>query len=182
MIASDNAVLELIFNPELQGQGFSSLETDTQEKDKYATDIDPKVLQELKQTEQEAIELANNGKLKDALNALNTCISREPAYAPAYNNRAQVNRLLKDNDAALKDLDSAIEKANGQNWILRQAYTQRAILKKQMGDKDGSLEDFQLGAKHGSPIAREIAVSENPYAKMCNQAVMEVMSREFNIQ
>ncbi|KAG2227146.1 hypothetical protein INT45_003876 [Circinella minor] len=180
MIASDNAILELIFNPELQGQGLPT--PDTQEKDTYATDINPEALKELKQIEQQAIEHANNGQLKDALNILNTCISREPTYAPAYNNRAQVYRLLKDNEAALKDLNSAVEKANGQNWILRQAYTQRAILKKQMGDKDGSLEDFQLGAKHGSPIAREIAVSENPYAKMCNQAVMEVMSREFNFQ
>ncbi|KAI9491338.1 tetratricopeptide repeat protein 36-like protein [Zychaea mexicana] len=180
MIASDNAVLELIFNPELQGQGFPP--PDTQDKDAYASSIDPELLKELKQLEHEGIEHANNGKVQDALNSLDACISREPAYAAAYNNRAQVHRLMKNNEAAMKDLDSAIEKANDQNWILRQAYTQRAILKKQMGDKDGSLDDFQLGAKHGSPIAREIVVSENPYAKMCNQAVMEVMGREFNIQ
>ncbi|KAI8143852.1 hypothetical protein BJV82DRAFT_609645 [Fennellomyces sp. T-0311] len=181
MLVTDNAVLELIFNPELQGQGFPPPQ-DTQETDTYENHIDSKLLDELKQKEREGIEHANKGDLQAALASLNSCISREPNYAPAYNNRAQVHRLMKNNESALKDLNSAIDKAKGHNWILRQAYTQRAILKKQMGDKEGSLADFQLGAKHGSPIAREIAVSENPYAKMCNQAMMEVMSREFNIQ
>lgn len=37
-----------------------------------------------------------------------------------------------------------------------------------------------IGAKLGNPIARNIAVGENPYAKMCNQIMMEVMGREMN--
>jgi len=35
-----------------------------------------------------------------------------------------------------------------------------------------------VGAKLGNPVARNVAVAENPYAKMCNQVMMEVMNRE----
>jgi hypothetical protein len=41
-----------------------------------------------------------------------------------------------------------------------------------------SREDFEMGAKLGNPVARNIAVKENPYAKMCNQVMMEVMKGE----
>jgi hypothetical protein len=37
-----------------------------------------------------------------------------------------------------------------------------------------------VGAKLGNPFAKNIAVGENPYAKMCNQIMMEVMGREMN--
>jgi hypothetical protein len=82
-------------------------------------------------------------------------------------------------DKALKDLDCVINDiGEGQPKILRQAYTQRAIIKRQQGDLVASRKDFELGAKLGNPVARNIAVSENPYAKMCNQVMMEVMNRE----
>jgi hypothetical protein len=87
---------------------------------------------------------------------------------------------MQDNlDAALKDLDLVIDDiGQGQPKILKQAYTQRAIIRKQQGDITGSRQDFEMGAKLGNPIAKNFAVSENPYAKMCNQVMMEVMNRE----
>lgn len=89
---------------------------------------------------------------------------------------------MKDNlDGALKDLDYVINDiGEGQPKVLRQAYTQRAIVKRQQGDLVGSRKDFEMGAKLGNPIARNFAVNENPYAKMCNQVMMEVMNRERN--
>lgn len=82
-------------------------------------------------------------------------------------------------EGALKDLDYVIEDiGEGQPKILKQAYTQRAIIRKQTGDLEGSRKDFSVGAKLGNPIARSIAVSENPYAKMCNQVMMQVMNQE----
>lgn len=82
-------------------------------------------------------------------------------------------------DKALQDLDHVISDiGEGQPKILRQAYTQRAIIKRQQGDLIGSRKDFEVGAKLGNPIARNVAVAENPYAKMCNQVMMEVMNRE----
>jgi hypothetical protein len=87
---------------------------------------------------------------------------------------------MRDNlEAAIKDLNYVIEDiGQGQPKILRQAYTQRAIIKRQQGDLISSRKDFELGAKLGNPIARNFAVNENPYAKMCNQVMMEVMNRE----
>ena len=82
-------------------------------------------------------------------------------------------------DEALKDLDLVIEDLGiGQPKVLNQAYTQRAIIKRQQGDAEGSRLDFEMGAKLGNPVARNIAVKENPYAKMCNSVMMEVMNRE----
>lgn len=37
-----------------------------------------------------------------------------------------------------------------------------------------------LGAKFGNPIAKTISVNENPFAKMCNQIMLEVMGRQMN--
>lgn len=87
---------------------------------------------------------------------------------------------MRDNlDAAIKDLDYVIDDiGQGQPKILRQAYTQRAIIKRQQGDLIGSRKDFEMGAKLGNPVARNFAVNENPYAKMCNQVMMEVLNRE----
>lgn len=88
-------------------------------------------------------------------------------------------RTKNELDKALKDLDYVISDiGEGQPKILRQAYTQRAILKRQQGDLAGSRKDFEVGAKLGNSVARNFAVNENPYAKMCNQVMMEVMNRE----
>ncbi|CAO3624785.1 unnamed protein product [Cunninghamella echinulata] len=80
----------------------------------------------------------------------------------------------------MEDLSQVIKLGEGQPKVLRQAYTQRAILKRQQGDVIGSRADFEMGAKLGNPIAKNIAVNENPYSKLCNQIMMEVMSREVN--
>lgn len=88
---------------------------------------------------------------------------------------------MKNPELATKDLDAVIEIGKGQAAILRQAYTQRGIIKRQQGDQPGAQKDFEMGAKYGNPLARNIAISENPFAKMCNQVMMEVMSREINV-
>lgn len=93
--------------------------------------------------------------------------------------RAQLYRMQDNLEGAIKDLDYVINDiGEGQPKILRQAYTQRAIIKRQQGDINGSQKDFEMGAKLGNPIARNFAVSENPYAKMCNQVMMQVMNQE----
>ncbi|KAI7886713.1 hypothetical protein K492DRAFT_155584 [Lichtheimia hyalospora FSU 10163] len=176
---SDDAVLEFIFNPEAQGQPFSSLQQAVENKPEK--EFAPELLKELQALEKQAVGHANEGRLQEALDVLDQCITREPDYASAYNNRAQVHRLMKNNEAAMNDLDKVISTlGKGQPSILRQAYTQRAILKRSQGDSEGSRIDFEQGARFGNPIARTIAVQENPYAKMCNQMVMEMMSREMN--
>lgn len=47
----------------------------------------PELLKELQDLEKQAVNHANEGRLQDALNVLDQCITREPDYASAYNNR-----------------------------------------------------------------------------------------------
>lgn len=47
----------------------------------------PELLKELQDLEKQAVNHANEGRLQDALDVLNQCITREPDYASAYNNR-----------------------------------------------------------------------------------------------
>ncbi|CAO3644910.1 unnamed protein product [Cunninghamella blakesleeana] len=175
---TDEAVLELIFNPEAQGVPFESVAQSIQNNPLKA--IEPEKLEKLQKLEKEAIELAEKEDLDGALKVLNQCIDLEPEYASAYNNRAQIHRMKNDTDKAMEDLGNVIKYGEGQPKVLRQAYTQRAILKRQEGDVIGSRADFEMGAKLGNPIAKNIAVNENPYSKLCNQIMMEVMSREMN--
>ncbi|KAI9305577.1 hypothetical protein BJ944DRAFT_200797 [Cunninghamella echinulata] len=175
---TDEAVLELIFNPEAQGVPFESVAQSVQSNP--IKEIEPEKLEKLKSMEKEAIDLAEKNELDSALKILNECIELENEYASAYNNRAQIYRLKNDTDKAMEDLSQVIKLGEGQPKVLRQAYTQRAILKRQQGDVIGSRADFEMGAKLGNPIAKNIAVNENPYSKLCNQIMMEVMSREVN--
>lgn len=91
-------------------------------------------------------------------------VKTRDAYHPCFI-RAQVHRLMKNNEAAMKDLDKVISTlGKGQPSILRQvnlslylpitnadmviiikAYTQRAILKRSQGDAEGSRIDFEQG-------------------------------------
>ncbi|CAO3587902.1 unnamed protein product [Absidia cylindrospora] len=128
--------------------------------------------------EREAVTLAEQEDTDGALAILDQCIELEKDYASAYNNRAQIYRMRDEKEKALEDLGHVIRLGEGQPKVLRQAYTQRAILRRQQGDVHGSRADFEMGAKLGNPFARNVAVGENPYAKMCNQIMMEVMGRE----
>ncbi|KAI7868954.1 hypothetical protein BDF14DRAFT_1789720 [Spinellus fusiger] len=172
---TDDAILELLFNPESQGL---SLDAISETIDSSVSPLDPTLLAQLKQMEEEAVANAEKNNTDAALSLLSECIRIEPTYASAYNNRAQVYRMMNKEDLALEDLNKVIEIAQDQPKVLRQAYTQRAILKRHQGDLQGSQQDFAKGARYGNPIARNILVQENPYAKMCNQVMMEVMRRE----
>lgn len=98
-------------------------------------------------------------------------------------NRAQVYRMNNQLEKALEDLNYVINDiGEGQPKILKQAYTQRAIVHRQLGDLVASRSDFEMGAKLGNPLARNVAINENPYAKMCNQVMMQVMNRELHKQ
>ncbi|KAG1048865.1 hypothetical protein G6F43_008774 [Rhizopus delemar] len=177
---SDDAVLEFMFNPEAQGLSLDAISNTIETKPKY--NIALELIPKLEQLEKESVQAAEKeNDLNKALDLINQCIQLEPKYASAYNNRAQIYRLLQKIDKALEDLNHVIEDVGeGQPKVLRQAYTQRAIIKRQQDDLVGSRKDFEAGAKLGNPVARNFTVNENPYAKMCNQVMMQVMSQELS--
>ncbi|OAJ40597.1 hypothetical protein BDEG_24310 [Batrachochytrium dendrobatidis JEL423] len=132
-----------------------------------ASKISDSMLMQLKQLEQDAVGLANEGDLDGAYTVLSKAVDQCPTYASAYNNRAQVLRLQEKDDAALDDLCKAIEYATPtrSQTTLKQAYTQRAIIKKKRGDVAGSEQDFAKGAQFGNEVAKGM-VKSNPYAKL----------------
>ncbi|KAK9695008.1 hypothetical protein K7432_013193 [Basidiobolus ranarum] len=169
----DRQVLDRVFNPE--GVPFSPESGDSSKGTSYTDEIPADLLAKLKASEVEAVKIAENGNLVEAIKKLSEIIDECPQYSSAYNNRAQARRLNEDTAGALEDLEKAIETANGDVSVLKQAYTQRAIVKKSNGDQEGARLDFEKGAHYGNTVARDAAVRENPYAKLCNAMVMEAM-------
>ncbi|KAI8826682.1 uncharacterized protein EV422DRAFT_6208 [Fimicolochytrium jonesii] len=169
----DEDILNVIFNP---GANPLSDGNETQQGQPAPRSFSPTLLTQLKKLEAEAVQLAEEKDVKGAIQKLDECIRLEPGYASAYNNRAQAYRLEGDVDKALADLAKAIELGEGDPVVLKQAYTQRAVIRKDKGDVNGSDSDFAQGARYGNEVAKA-AVKNNPYAKMCNQVVMEAMSK-----
>nr|KAJ3417793.1 Tetratricopeptide repeat protein 36 [Polyrhizophydium stewartii] len=133
--------------------------------------IDDRTLMQLKQLESDAVALAEQNDLAKALETLTRAVELCPTYASAYNNRAQVQRLLGNEAAAYDDLCKAIEHGSTtqSQQTLKQAYTQRAILRRKRGDEAGAEADFAKGAQYGNEIAKGM-VKNNPYAKLTHSA------------
>ncbi|KAJ1906462.1 hypothetical protein IWQ60_012077 [Tieghemiomyces parasiticus] len=158
----DTNVLDVIFG----GETFEKLSPLPEEK-----------RQDLREREREGIKLAEADKLTEAAAIFTALLAEEETYASAYNNRAQVHRLQDQYELALADLANALKYSRQDPEVLKQAYTQRAIIRKAQGDADGALRDFELGGQYGNAVAKEIAVKENPYAKLCNAMMKESMKQ-----
>ena len=85
--------------------------------------------------------------------------------------------FLAKEDNAFSDLDKAIELGHGRGKACAQAYTQRGLLKRLKGDEEGALEDFKKASSLGNNFARSMVIQMNPYAKMCNQMLSEVIGK-----
>lgn len=172
---TDEDILDAIFN-KADGIVLPTLDPN----DERHQSIDHSLLMRLQQLELDAVGMAEDNKLDAALELLTTAIRLEPTYASAYNNRAQVHRLMGNDDAAYSDLDKAIEYGEGLNGILNRAFTQRALISKSRGDADKAQQDLIMAARYGSHIAKAIVKGNNPYSKMCNAVVAEAMARLTN--
>jgi tetratricopeptide (TPR) repeat protein len=138
----------------------------------HQKEIDDNLLIQLRQLEIDAI---HKFQLKDydgAILLLNKGILMYPDYGSIYNNLAQIQRILDQNQEALGNLELAIE--HGDHNTLKQAYTQRGILRKKLG-LNGWERDFELGAQYGNVVAKE-QVKANPYAKLCNEILFTVLN------
>lgn len=63
----------------------------------------------LKQFEFEAVDAAQKEDYPKALELLDSAISMHSTYASAFNNRAQVYRILGEESKALQDIEVAIK-------------------------------------------------------------------------
>jgi len=172
---SDDSILELVFNNERQ----PTVQEHTASETPEIIEIEPQLLAQLKEIETRGVQLAEQNKLQEAIELFSEAIAKGPTYASAYNNRAQAYRILGNQANALQDLEQAIVYGREQPKIMKQAYTQRAIIRRSQGDNEGAHADFEQGAWFGNPVARALAVYENPYSRLCNATLLEVMQREY---
>ena len=108
----------------------------------------------------------------------------EDLRASLYNNKAQILRLIGDDESiieALKLLDSVIEFSfnTNNNRILRLSSAQRAWIHFRAGKTEEAFKDFELAGKLGCGESKRMAVRCNPYAAMCNQFMQEILGSTF---
>jgi tetratricopeptide (TPR) repeat protein len=195
---SDDAILDLIFHPNLDGVSLEQMEPPAPAAAPQYSSIPADTLERVRTMESEAILAAEQRKdYPAAISLLDQCIAAAPEYPSAYNNRAQARQLIvataaassgdstKDTAAlqlALADSDRAIELATGANdtAVLKQAYTQRALVRRALGQEEAALEDYREGARRGNVFAKKEAVRLNPYAALCNQYLMQAMENHWS--
>jgi len=139
-------------------------------------------------SERKAISLAETSP-EEALDILSGLIAEHPQYASAYNNRAQLRRILSHPLADIKvDLRTAIALASPsrsmdpvsdlQAKVLSNAYTQLGVVLLREGKEEEVGGVFQVGARYGGEVAKVMAVKLNPVARLCGGIVKEAMRKE----
>ncbi|XP_060574585.1 tetratricopeptide repeat protein 36 homolog [Ruditapes philippinarum] len=169
----DKDVLTRIFNPSLPYG--DNVETDVPLEE--IPEVETDEVKEAKRLEIEGVKAAESGNIDKALELLNQAVTIAPDHASSYNNRAQALRLHGDVSGALQDLNKAIELSGGHRKVACQAYTQRGIIKRLEGDDDGCKEDLRNAANLGGQFAKQLLVTMNPYAALCNQMLGEVIGK-----
>lgn len=145
---------------------------------------------ELSPVEREAAELEVlaiqavevNDDRERALELLGQAIAMAPTYPSPLNNRAQVYRLFKRpsrTEEARADLEAALAQATVEDFPLvrRQALSQRAWLHYADGSMEAAFRDFEAAAALGCTEAQRMAVRCNPYARLCNDIMQEMLNR-----
>lgn len=196
---NDAAVLGQIFDPESAAAAAATITVDPAlPRDPHIAD--PVLLQSLHTTELRAIQLAESNDLPQARALLTDLTLSHPNYASAFNNLAQVLRMLDaPPDEILTALSRAIALAGPagsavsprQANLLGQAYTQRGALLYTLFMKEpaessareklelAASKDFYEGGRYGNEVGRDMAVRTNPYARLCGAIVREALTRDY---
>lgn len=108
-----------------------------------------------KQLEIDAIKLAENGQLTEAITILNKAIKLAPHRPSLYNNRAQVYQFKGSFEDAFNDLTTAINLSDDNYRKTKcQAHCQRGLLYRKFGEDQKARDDFEVSAKIGSKFAK----------------------------
>ncbi|CAH0715779.1 unnamed protein product, partial [Brenthis ino] len=174
----DRAVLRSIFDPT------ATIANVFDEGDKFVEDEDvTEIEKQSKSLGLQGVQLAEAGKLEEALVLLNKSVEVAPERASAYNDRAQLYRLMDRVDDAMQDISRALKLTEGKKTRARAlALCQQGVLHRKLGDDDSARSSFQEAAKLGSAFAKKQVVELNPYAALCNQMLSQVMKGEKDIK
>ncbi|KAI8119889.1 hypothetical protein FF38_10847 [Lucilia cuprina] len=180
--AHDQQVLESIFNPleltsSLEAQLINPDSTEPLVDHDETLGFDGEILQKSKQLEIEAVKLAEEQKLKEALEKFKESLELTPKRASIHNNRAQALRLAGKDEAAFDDLNHALENCLNQAKSKCHALCQRGVLYRKQNKLDEARQDFEEAAKMGSKFAKQQLVEINPYAALCNQMLRQAFQQ-----
>ncbi|XP_052212049.1 tetratricopeptide repeat protein 36-like [Dreissena polymorpha] len=140
-------------------------------------EVETDEIKEAKRLELEGVKAAEAGQVDKALELFSQAITVAPEHPSSYNNRAQALRLKGDITGALTDLDKALELPKGQGKVACQAYTQRGLIKR-LQEKDKEAKCNLTQASHlGGQFAKQLLLSMNPYAALCNQMLADVIGK-----
>lgn len=115
---------------------------------------------------------------KTALSDLDYAISLLTPVTAYSKLSPQVARTLRNSHTQRAAIYLMTSKLIGTNSISLDASRREAKWSKLDFETHAS-SDFAMGARYGSEIAKGLAVSTNPTAKLCGQMVREAMKREF---
>lgn len=187
LTSKDATTLSLLFDPESSPSSNTAPISHSLPPD---PNYGPEVLPTLQSQEREAIALASSENPADALPLLDALLSSYPRYASGYNNRAQLQRILKHSVGdVVADLRKAIELSEPspggavselQARVLSLAWTQMGAVLLSQGKEDEAGRAFGEGARYGGEVAKRMAVKMNPVAKLCGAIVREAMKKEMS--
>ncbi|TMW43386.1 hypothetical protein DOY81_011534 [Sarcophaga bullata] len=179
----DQQVLESIFNPleltsSLEAQLINpDLAEPLQDNNDDELNCTAEVLKESKQLEIEAVKLAEEQKLDEALEKFSKSLELTPNKASVFNNRAQALRLAGKDEAAFEDLNQALTYSTKPSKTRCHALCQRGVLFRKQEKLDDARNDFEEAAKMGSKFAKQQLVEINPFAALCNQMLRQAFEQ-----
>jgi len=176
--AKDADVLEAIFSADgsLAPSADVPVPANSCYTDTYA-ELAPATLARFRATEARAAAASTGGDQAAACSLLDALVAEAPRYDSALNNRAQIYRLMGDNDAAMRDLNTVIALARATR-AFAEACAQRGTLHRLAGDDEAARRDLETAARHGHDWARREGAALNPVAQLCNATVKEMLERE----
>lgn len=222
---NDRLVLSRVFESHPAGSLSKSL-VDPELPTATGSNLSLTVLEKLQSQEYSIITTCSGSyvsaeSLKQAVDQLTVLIRSHPTYSSAYNNRAQVLRLLYGDNLCSEEVKTATvwsdlctairlelpeqpdrKVCEFQARVLRSGYAQRGYLTwkaakrvnngsenakylpeelkwlTQSEMEDRARTDFELAGRYGDQEAMKMAVSANPYARLCGNIVQEAMKAE----
>lgn len=173
LCASDNAILNFMFNPNLPLEDVAATEVEL--KDEEILSDNENIT---KKMELEAIQLAENGDLAKAFDVISQAIQIAPSKPSLYSNRAHILQYMGKCEAAMDDVNMAIKHCTDKHKKTSSlAHCQRGILNKKFGKNELAKTDFEVAAELGNKFAKKQLVELNPYAALCNQMLRQVMDK-----
>jgi tetratricopeptide (TPR) repeat protein len=135
-----------------------------------------------REEELNAIKLTESGKYDEALILFDQLVHQYPDHPSPLNNRAQLHRLMRNDQLALVDLKMAcsLPQCNEYPVVMRNVYAQLGWVHFRNDQSNEAREWFQKSFDLGNEAASGMLERCNPYATLCNAMMCELMEKLYS--